>query len=78
MIDALFVLSCVVCHTCTHFSPPFVIKDNLMANSTRRLSRIDMQKAMTKVKRFVETRLESDLNLFQVSNNNEAFTKLVV
>lgn len=38
-----------------------------MANSTRRLSRIDLQKAITKVKRFVERRMETDLNLFEVS-----------
>lgn len=40
-------------------------KENLDANSTHRLSRIDLQKAMTKVKRFVEHRLETDLNVFE-------------
>jgi aspartate--ammonia ligase len=40
-------------------------KENWAANSTHRLSRIEMQKAMTKIKRFVERRLETDLNLFE-------------
>lgn len=39
--------------------------ENWVANSTRRLSRIDLQKAITKVKRFVERRMETDLNLFE-------------
>ncbi|KAL7491188.1 hypothetical protein ACHAWT_002371 [Skeletonema menzelii] len=39
--------------------------NNWVANSTRRLSRIDLQKAITKVKRFVESRFETDLNLFE-------------
>ena len=42
-------------------------RQNWEANSTRRLSRIEMQKAISKVKRFVERRLESDLNVFEVS-----------
>ena len=41
-------------------------KENWEANSTKRLSRIELQKAMTKLKRFVESRLESDLNVFEV------------
>ena len=41
-------------------------RENWEANSTRRLSRIELQKAMSKVKRFVERRLESDLNVFEV------------
>lgn len=36
---------------------------NRIANSTHRLSRLDIQRAMTDIKRFVEARLESDLNL---------------
>lgn len=40
-------------------------KENWEANSTRRLSRIDLQKAITKVKCFVEHRLEADLNVFE-------------
>jgi len=36
---------------------------NREANSTHRLSRLDIQRAGTDVKRFVEARLESDLNL---------------
>lgn len=43
-------------------------KENWEANSTHRLSRIEMQKAMTKVRRFVERRLEADLNVFEVRN----------
>ena len=39
---------------------------NREANSTHRLSRLDLQRAMTDVKRFVESRLESDLNLVKV------------
>ena len=46
-------------------------KENWEANSTHRLSRIDMQKAMTKVKRFVETRLETDLNVFEVCKHGK-------
>jgi hypothetical protein len=41
-------------------------KENLEANSTRRLSRIDVQRAIIDVKRFVENRLESDLHLVKV------------
>ena len=40
-------------------------KSNWEANSAKRLSRIALQKAMTKVKHFVEHRLETDLNLFE-------------
>jgi hypothetical protein len=40
-------------------------EENWEANSTHRLSRIDLQKAMTKVKRFVEHRMKTDLNLFE-------------
>ena len=36
---------------------------NRIANSTHRLSRLDIQRAMTDIKRFVEARLESDLHL---------------
>mmetsp|Transcript_8107 Transcript_8107/g.17539 ORF Transcript_8107/g.17539 Transcript_8107/m.17539 type:complete len:413 (-) Transcript_8107:189-1427(-) len=38
-------------------------KQNRCANSTHRLSRLDIQRASTDVKRFVEARLESDFNL---------------
>eukprot|EP00985_Skeletonema_marinoi_P021547 scaffold13260_cov98-Skeletonema_marinoi.AAC.4 len=48
--------------------------DNWVANSTRRLSRIDLQMAITKVKRFVESRLETDLNLFEVSNESSLYS----
>jgi len=40
-------------------------KENWEANSTHRLSRKDVQKASTKIKRFVGRRLESDLNVFE-------------
>ena len=40
---------------------------NWEANSTKRLSRLDLQRAMTDVKRFVEFRLENDLHLVKVS-----------
>lgn len=39
---------------------------NRVASSTRRLSRLDVQRASNHVKRFVETRLESDLHLIKV------------
>jgi hypothetical protein len=39
---------------------------NREANSTHRLSRLELQRAMTDIKRFVESRLESDLNLVKV------------
>lgn len=45
--------------------------ENLPASSTRRLSRIEMQKAITDVKRFIEARLESDLHLIRVRKNVE-------
>ena len=48
----------------TRLLPPL---ENLPACSTRRLSRIEIQKAIADVKRFVETRLESDLALIRVS-----------
>mmetsp|Transcript_34150 Transcript_34150/g.68891 ORF Transcript_34150/g.68891 Transcript_34150/m.68891 type:complete len:84 (+) Transcript_34150:270-521(+) len=41
-------------------------KQNRCANSTHRLSRLDIQRASTDVKRFVEARLESDFNLVKV------------
>jgi hypothetical protein len=39
---------------------------NREANSTHRLSRLDLQRALTDMKRFVEARLESDFNLVKV------------
>lgn len=39
---------------------------NREANSTHRLSRLDMQRAINDVKRFVEARLESDLKVVKV------------
>jgi hypothetical protein len=52
------------------YMPPEVLppKRNRNANSTHRLSRLDVQRAMTDVKRFVESRLESDLDLVKVSS----------
>jgi hypothetical protein len=52
------------------YMPPDVLppKRNRNANSTHRLSRLDIQQAMTDVKRFVEARLESDLGLVKVSS----------
>eukprot|EP00542_Grammatophora_oceanica_P002983 CAMPEP_0194063248 /NCGR_PEP_ID=MMETSP0009_2-20130614/79829_1 /TAXON_ID=210454 /ORGANISM="Grammatophora oceanica, Strain CCMP 410" /LENGTH=107 /DNA_ID=CAMNT_0038715303 /DNA_START=159 /DNA_END=479 /DNA_ORIENTATION=- len=49
----------------THYMPPNLLppERNREANSTHRLSRLDLQRAMTDVKRFVEQRLESDLHL---------------
>lgn len=41
-------------------------KRNRDANSTHRLSRLDIQKAINDVKRFVEKRLEEDLHLTKV------------
>ena len=40
--------------------PPIRNRD---ANSTHRLTRMELQKAMTDIKRFVEQRLETDLNV---------------
>jgi hypothetical protein len=39
---------------------------NRVANSTHRLSRLEIQKAINDVKRFVEERLENDLHLIKV------------
>jgi hypothetical protein len=44
------------------------LEHNREANLTRRLSRLELQRATTDVERFVESRLESDLNLVKVSN----------
>ena len=41
-------------------------KENLCANSTHRLSRIDIQRASNLVKRFIAARLELDLNIVEV------------
>lgn len=50
------------------YMPPGVLPpgENLAANSTHRLSRLDLQRAIHDVKRFVEGRLESDLHLVKV------------
>ena len=40
--------------------------ENRKANSTHRLSRMELQRAIQDVKRFVENRLESDLHLLRV------------
>jgi hypothetical protein len=42
---------------------------NREANSTHRLSRLDMQRASADVKRFVEARLEKDFNLVKASRD---------
>ena len=42
---------------------------NREANSTHRLSRLDIQRAIQDVKRFVEARLESDLKVVKVGGN---------
>jgi hypothetical protein len=44
---------------------------NRDANSTHRLSRLDLQRAITDIKRFVESRLESDLKLVKVRYRRE-------
>ena len=44
---------------------------NRAANSTHRLSRMDLQRASTHLKRFVEKRLEEDLGLVKVSRSNK-------
>ena len=46
---------------------------NREANSTHRLSRLDIQRAINDVKRFVEARLESDLKVVKVSLNTAVF-----
>jgi hypothetical protein len=50
------------------YMPPEILPpgENLAANSTHRLSRLDVQRAIHDVKRFVEGRLESDLHLVKV------------
>ena len=44
---------------------------NRAANSTHRLSRMELQRASTLLKRFVEKRLEEDLGLVKVSCSNK-------
>ena len=53
---------------------------NLEASSTRRLSRLEVQQAITDVKRFVEARLESDLHVIRVSRmaNQSKYTALLI
>ena len=53
------------------YMPPELLppKRNQNANSAHRLSRLDVQRAITDVKRFVEARLESDLDLVKVSSS---------
>lgn len=50
-----------------NYMPPELLPppENRAANATHRLSRLELQRAMTDIKRFVEARLESDLNLVQ-------------
>lgn len=50
------------------YMPPEILSPlkNRSANSSHRLSRLDMQRAITDVKRFVERRLEEDLKLVKV------------
>jgi len=43
-------------------------EENRRANSTHRLTRLQIQKAINDVKRFVESRLENDLHLTKVGN----------
>ena len=42
-------------------------KETILASSTNRLTRMELQKAIQDVKRFVESRFESDLNVFKVN-----------
>lgn len=51
------------------YMPPTALppQKNWVANSTHRLSRLDLQRAITDVKRFVEARLEEDLHLVKAS-----------
>ena len=55
--------------TATSYMPEALLppKRNREANSTHRLSRLDIQRASTDVKRFVEARLEKDFNLVKAS-----------
>ena len=55
--------------TATSYMPESLLppKRNQEANSTHRLSRLDIQRASTDVKRFVEARLEKDFNLVKAS-----------
>jgi hypothetical protein len=54
----------------SYYMPPELLPsmENRPAISTQRLSRMDMQRAMADVKRFIEDRLEQDLNLIRVSD----------
>lgn len=46
---------------------------NREANSTHRLSRLDVQRASTDIKRFVEARLEKDFNLVKASRHISSY-----
>ena len=48
-------------------------KKNHIANSTHRLTRLQIQKAINDIKRFVEARLESDLHLTKVRHSRRLY-----
>ena len=57
------------------YMPPELLPppENWAANATHRLSRLEIQRASTEIKRFVEARLESDLNVIKVSKSVEYY-----
>lgn len=60
---------CVTMAPATRYMPETLLppERNREANSTHRLSRLDIQRASADVKRFVESRLEKDFNLVKAS-----------
>ena len=62
---------CVAMPPATSYMPETLLppERNREANSTHRLSRLDIQRASTDVKRFVEARLEKDFNLVKASQS---------
>ena len=62
---------CVTIPTTMSYMPDAILppERNREANSTHRLSRLDVQRASTDIKRFVEARLENDFNLVKASRH---------
>ena len=69
---ALHVLSTDILGSKAPYMNPAALppERNRDANSTHRLSRLQIQKAINDIKRFVEHRLEDDMNLTKVNTIN--------
>ena len=66
VLDASFTIPTTMSYMPDAILPP---ERNREANSTHQLSRLDVQRASTDIKRFVEARLEKDFNLVKASRH---------